>query len=186
MKRYVIAVLALACAPTVATAQLACVANITPVIFDAITAASAGTYDARGMITVTCTGSQGANIAACIDLGQGSAVKASGQRLLGGPTAGANLPMQLFQDATLTRPWGNAGIGQAPMLRRTGDGPMTAMIYARLYVQEGTLAPGTYASQFPIRLRYGADTGSFASCNALGSVAVAPQRSAVTAITRKR
>ena len=92
MKQYVIAVLALAGAPTVASAQLACVANITPIIFDTITAASAGTYDARGMISVTCTGSQGANIAACIDLGQGSAANASGQSLLAGPKTSSSLP----------------------------------------------------------------------------------------------
>ena len=185
MKRFGLAVLALAGAPTVAKAQLACVANITPITFDTITAASAGTYDARGMITVTCTGSQGANIAACVDLGQGS-VSASGQRLLSGPKASSSLPIRLFQDATLTRPWGSAVMGQAPILQRTGDGPMTAIVYARLYVQEGTAVPGTYSAQFPITLRYGTITGDFANCNTLGSGAIASQKPAVTAIPRKR
>ncbi len=186
MKRFGLAVLALSGAPTVASAQLACVANITPIIFDTITAASAGTYDARGTITVTCTGSQGANIAACVALGQSDAVNASGQSLLAGPKASSSLPIQLFQDAALTRPWGSAAMSQAPILQRTGDGPMTAMVYARLYVQEGAPAPGTYAAQFPITQRYGAITGDFATCNALGGGAVAPQKTAVTAIPRKR
>lgn len=180
MKRCVIAVLALAGAPAVASAQLACTANIMPVTFDTITAAGAGTYDARGTITVTCSGSQGANIAACIDLGQGGAANASGQSLLAGPKTSSSLPIKLFQDATMTRPWGSAA------LQRTGDGPMTAMVYARLYVQQGTTAPGTYMAQFPVTLRYGAVTGDFTNCNTLGNGAIAPAKPAVTAIPRKR
>jgi spore coat protein U-like protein len=185
MKRYGLAVLALAGAPTVASAQLVCTANITPVTFDTITgAASAGTYDARGTITVTCTGSQGTDVAACVDFGQG-AVNTSGQRLLSGPKANS-MPIQIFQDATLSRPWGAAAMGHAPMLQRTGDGPMSATVYARLYVQRGGAAPGTYTAQFPVTLRYGAVIGGFANCNALGTVAGGPQKSAVPTIPRKR
>lgn len=184
MKRCVLALLALLGAQTVASAQLACVTDITPIIFDNITAASAGTSDTRGMITVTCTGSRGANIAACVDLGLGS-VSASGQRLLSGPKA-SSMPIQIFQDAALSRPWGNAAEGQAPILQRTGDGPMTATAYARLYVPRESALPGPYTAQFPVTLRYGTVRGGFANCNALGTVASGPPIPAVPPILRKR
>ncbi len=187
MKRICLALLVLASAPNMAQAQLACAVSMTPVTFETITSTGAGTYDARGTITVTCTGSQGANIAACVDLGQG-AVNASGQRLLSGPKSNS-MTVQLFQDHTLLRPWGAAAMGQAPMLQRTGDGQMSATVYARAYVQKGSAPPGTYTAQFPVTLRYGTVTGSLGSCNALGSVAVgpaAPKPAALPVIPRKR
>ena len=72
MKQLIFALLALLGAPSAAEAQLACALTATPVQFDSISGTSAGTFDARGAITVTCTGSQGANIAACIEIGQGA------------------------------------------------------------------------------------------------------------------
>ena len=192
MKRLVFALFALAGAPEAAEAQLACALNVTPVQFESITGTSAGTFDARGTITVTCTGSQGASIAACVEVGQGAAVAASGQRLLSPPKGTGALPVQIFQDATITRPWGTAATGQAAMMQRTGDGPMSATAYLRAYVQKGSAVPGTYSAQFPVTLRYGAVTRNFADCNALGTVAIAPASggqktiAAVPAIARKR
>ncbi len=157
-----------------AEAQLTCVLNVTPVQFDSISGTSAGTLDARGSITVTCTGSQGANIAACVEVGQGAPVAASGQRLLSLAKGTGALPVQIFQDTTLTRPWGAAAASQAVMLQRTGDGPMSATAYLRAYLQKGSAIPGLYSAQFPITLRYGAITGTFADCNALRTVAIVP------------
>ncbi len=185
MRRICLVLLGVLGAPAMASAQLSCAMTMTPVTFDTVTASSAGTYDARGMINVTCTGSQGANIAACVDVGQG-AVNASGQRLLAGAKAAHTLAMQLFQDATLARPWGGGAMGQAHILQRTGDGPMTATVYARLYVGRGTAAPGTYAAQFPVTLRYGAVVGNFVDCNALGAVAASPPKPAAPVIPRRR
>ena len=82
MKHSIFVILALAGAPEAAVAQLACALNVTPVQFDSIAGTSAGTFDARGSITVTCTGSQGASIAACVEVGQGAAAAAFGRRLL--------------------------------------------------------------------------------------------------------
>ncbi len=65
-------------------------------------------------------------------------------------------------------------MGQAPMLQRTGDGPMTATAYVRLYVQREGDVPGTYTANLPITLRYGVVNGGFANCNALGSNAAGP------------
>ncbi len=183
MKRICLVFLALAGAPGMAQAQLACALNTTPVRFDTITGTSAGTYDAHGTITVTCTGSQGANIAACIDLGQG-VLNAFGRRLLSGPKD-SQIPVQLFQDATLSRPWDAAAMGQAPMLQRTADGPMSATVYARAYVQKGAL-PGNYSAQFPVTVRYGAVTGGLANCNTLGTAPGGPQKPAVPVFPRKR
>ena len=102
------------------------------------------------------------------------------------------MPLQIFQDATLTRLWGTAATTQAAMMQRTGDGPMSATAYFRAYIQKGSAVPGTYSAQFPVTLRYGAVTGNFADCNVLGTVAIAPASAgqktiaAVTAIARKR
>ncbi len=173
MKRLVFALFALASAPS-AEAQLACSLHVTPVQFDSIAGASAGTFDARGTITVTCTGSQGANIAACVELGQGAVAGASGERALAHSKGTGALPMQIFQDATLTRPWGTAAMNQAAMFQRAGDGLMSATAYLRAYIRKGSAVPGSYTAQFPVTLRYGAVTGNFADCNALGTVAVGP------------
>jgi spore coat protein U-like protein len=174
MKRLVFALFVLAGALETAEAQLICALNVTPVQFDSISGTSAGTFDARGSITVTCTGSQGANIAACVEIGQGAPLAASGQRLLSPAKGTGALPVQIFQDATLTRPWGTAAANQAVMLRRTGDGPMPATAYLRAYLQKGSGVPGIYSAQFPITLRYGALTGTFADCNALRTIAIGP------------
>ncbi len=169
MKRYCLAFLVFAGAPS-ANAQLVCTASVTPIQFEPLASTGAGTYDARGGVVVTCAGSQGAAIAACVELAQG-AVTASGQRLLSSSKGSASLPMRLFQDATLTRPWGSGGVGQAPILQRTGDGPMSATVYARLYVQRGGAAAGSYTASFPVMLRYGAVNGEVAACDALGVAA---------------
>ncbi len=169
MKLLIFSLLALTSTSS-AEAQLACSLSATPVQFGSITGTSAGTLDARGSITVTCTGSQGTSVAACIEVGSGAA---SGQRTLA-PAKGAALPVQIFQDATLTRPWGMAAMNQAAILQRTGDGPMSATAYLRAYVQKGSGDPGTYTAQFPVTLRYGAVTGSFVDCNALGTIGVGP------------
>jgi spore coat protein U-like protein len=174
MKHYILAIFTFVGSPVSAEAQLACTLNVTPVQFDSIAGTSADTFDARGSITVTCTGSQGASIAACVEVGQGAAVAASGQRLLSPAKGTGALPVQIFQDATITRPWGTAATHQAAMMQRTGDGPMSATAYLRAYIQRGGLVPGTYSAQFPVTLRYGAVTRNFADCNALGTVAIAP------------
>ena len=174
MKQCILAMFMVAGAPVSAAAQLVCSLNVTPVQFDSISGTSAGTFDARGSITVTCTGSQGANIAACVEVGQGAPVAASGQRLLSLAKGTQALPVQIFQDTTLTRPWGMAAANQAVMLQRAGDGPMPATAYLRAYLQKGSAIPGLYSAQFPITLRYGAVTGTFADCNALRTVAIGP------------
>jgi spore coat protein U-like protein len=190
--RLIFALFALATGPASADAQLACALNVTPVQFDSIAGTSAGTFDARGTITVTCTGSQGASIAACVEIGQGAAVAASGQRLLSPARGTGALPVQIFQDATITRPWGTAATLHAAMMQRTGDGPMSSTAYFRAYIQPGSAVPGTYSAQFPVTLRYGTVTGSFADCNALGTVAIARASAgqktiaAVSTIARKR
>jgi spore coat protein U-like protein len=190
-KRLIFALFALASAPEAAVAQLACALNVTPVQFDSIAGTSAGTFDARGTITVTCTGSQGASIAACVEVGQSATVAASGQRLISVAKGTGALPVQIFQDPTITRPWGLAATHQAAMLQRTGDGPMSATAYVRAYIQKGNTVPGTYSAQFPVTLRYGAVTGIFADCTALGTVAIAASAAHKTlaagpAIARKR
>ncbi len=145
---------------------------MTPVQFDTIDSLSSGTYDAHGTLTVTCTGSQGAAIAACVDLGQGTAIaNAANQRLLIGPRSSRTLPIQIFQDAGLRRPWGSAS--QDPSLTHTGDGIMAAPMYLRLYVQPGAAVPGTYSAQFPVWLRYGIVTGYPVNCGSLGNSAAA-------------
>ncbi len=144
--------------------------SLTPVAFDTIDSLSSGTYDARGSLTVSCTGSNGAAIAACVDFAAASA-NAAGQLLLSGPAKGRTLPMQLFQDAGLRRLWGGSAPGQGAMLTRTGDGPMSAPIYARLYVQGKAAAPGIYSAQIPVTLRYGATAGAAINCASLGSTA---------------
>ena len=174
MKQYILAMFMAVSAPVSAEGQLTCVLNVTPVQFDSISGTSAGTFDARGSITVTCTGSQGANIAACVEVGLGAPVAASGQRLLSLAKGTRALPVQIFQDTTLTRPWGAAAASQAVMLQRTGDGPMSATAYLRAYLQKGGALPGLYSAQFPITLRYGAVTGTFADCNALRTLAIVP------------
>ena len=174
MKMYILAFFALLGAPEAAEAQLACSLNATPVQFDTITGMSAGTFDARGTITVTCTGSQGASIAACVEVGQGAAVTAFGQRLLSPAKGTGALPVQIFQDATLTRQWGTAATNQAAMMQRTGDGPISTTAYLRAYVQKGSVVPETYTAKFPITLRYGTVTGSFVDCSALRVVAAGP------------
>ena len=192
MKHSIFVILVLAGAPQAARAQLACALNVTPVQFDSIAGTSAGTFDARGSITVTCTGSQGANVAACVEVGQGAAVAASGQRLLSPSKGTGGLTLQIFQDATLLRPWSTAAMNQAFMMQRTGDGPMSSTAYLRAYVQRGSAIPGTYSAQFPVTLRYGAVVGNLADCNALRTVAVGPASpsqktiAAVPAVSRKR
>jgi spore coat protein U-like protein len=167
MKWTCLLILALACAPTAANAQLVCSLSASPLSFGSLASSASGTYDARGTVAVTCTGAQGANIAACIGLAPGAA-NASGQRLLSAPKGNAPLPMQIFQDPALSRPWGSAELGQAPMLQRTGDGPMYATVYARLYVPHAKALPGAYMANIPVTLRYGAVLGGFADCGTLG------------------
>lgn len=173
MKRLVFAVLAVACAPAAARAGLACTLAASPVQFDSISGTSAGTVDARGSLTAVCTGSQGANIAVCIEIGDGAALSASGQRVLSPQKGSGALGLQIFQDAALSRPWGSAARGQALYLQRTGDGPLPATAYLRAYVQKGAANPGTYSAQFPVTLRYGAVSAAFVDCNALGIAASA-------------
>ena len=190
-KRLIFTLFVLAAAPDASEAQLTCALNVTPVQFDSIAGTSMGTFDARGSITVTCTGSQGAAIAACVEVGQGGALAATGQRLLSPPKGTGGLSVKIFQDATLTRLWGTAATNQAAMMQRTGDGPMSTTTYLRAYLQKGSAVSGTYSAQFPVTLRYGAVTGNFADCNTLGTVAIVPAASqktmaAVPAIARKR
>lgn len=172
MKRLVFALLAVACVPAAAEAGLVCTVAASPVQFGSISGASAGTFDARGTFTVYCTGTQGANIAACIEIGDGAALSASGQRTVSPQKGNGAIGLQIFQDATLGRPWGSAARGQALYLQRTGDGPLPATAYLRAYVQKGAAGPGTYSAQFPVTLRYGAVSGPFADCNALGLAAI--------------
>ncbi|MGO9474957.1 MAG: spore coat protein U domain-containing protein [Rhodomicrobium sp.] len=162
--------LMLACFPGTAQAQLACSLSLTPVVFDTIDSLSSGTYDARGSLTVSCTGSNGAAIAACVDL-QPASANAAGQLLLIAPGKGRALPIQVFQDAGLRMPWGSSALGNEAMLTRTGDGPMTAPVYARLYVQGKAAVPGTYSAQVPVTLRYGAMAGTPVNCSSLGVTA---------------
>jgi spore coat protein U-like protein len=162
-----------------AQAQLACSLNLTPVVFDTIDSLSSGTYDARGSLIVSCTGSNGAAIAACVDFATASA-NAAGQILLSGPEKGRALPVQIFQDAGLRMPWVSPALGQGAMLTRTGDGPMSAPIYARLYVHGKAAVPGTYSAQIPVTLRYGATAGAAVSCASPG-VAATPRGKANTA-----
>ncbi len=179
MKRLLFVLFALAGAPP-AEAQLVCSVTATPVQFDSIAGMGAGTFDARGAITVTCTGSQGASIAACVEVG------ASGQRALVPAKGTGALPMQIFQDVSLARPWGTVAMNQAAIVQRTGDGPMSATAYLRVYLQKGNAVPGTYAAQFPVMLRYGVVTGNFADCNALGTIAVSPIQRNVSAVPAPR
>lgn len=161
-----------------ANAQLACTVTATPVNFGGVDALSAGTYDARATITVSCTGSNGANIAACVGLSAG-ARNGAGQRLI--YDGSATLPVQLFEDQSLTTVWGHATSGQAPVLQRTGDGAMTAPVYARLYVS-GRTVPGPYSANFTVWVPYGTVAGGFTSCSALagtsGATASATSRNA--------
>lgn len=106
MRRLGLLFLALVATPP-ANAQLACTAMASPVNFGSISLAGAGTYDARGSFTVSCTGSNGANIAVCASLAQG-ATDVSGERLLSPPKGTSALPMQIFLDPGLARPWGAA------------------------------------------------------------------------------
>ncbi len=188
MKCSIFVILAFAGAPETAVAQLVCALNVTPVQFDSIAGTSAGTFDARGSITVTCTGSQGAAIAACVEVGQGAPAAVIGQRFLWPAKGTGALPLQIFQDATLTRPWGAAA--RAAMMQRTGDGPMSATAYFRAYIQKGSAVPGTYSAQFTVTLRYGAVTGNFADCGVVGTIAPASAAqktiAAVPTIARKR
>ena len=162
-----------------AQAQLACSLNLMPVVFDTIDSLSSGTYDARGSLIVSCTGSNGAAIAACVDFATVSA-NAAGQILLSGPGKGRALPVQIFQDAGLRMPWVSPALGQGAMLTRTGDGPMSAPVYARLYVQGKAAVPGTYSAQIPVTLRYGVTAGATVNCASLG-VAATPRGKAITA-----
>ena len=181
MKQLIFIVFALAAAPQPAKAQLACALDVSPVQFESVTGTSAGAFDARGAVTVTCTGSQGANIAACVEIGQG-ATGSSGQRFLSPPKGTGALPMQIFQDTSLTRPWGITALNQAVLLQRSGDGAMAATAYLRVYIQKGGAVSGTYLAHFPITLRYGAVTGNFADCNALGTAATRAASPAVKPI----
>jgi spore coat protein U-like protein len=160
-------------APAAANAQLACSVSLTELNFGTIQTTASGTYDTRGSIVVTCTGSQGAAIGACVDIAPG-AVDASGLRMLSPPKGQNGLAMQIYQDATLARPWGGSAMGQAFVLQRTGDGPMIAQIYARLFAPRGAPVAGTYASALPVTLRYGFAGAAGADCAALGGKA-APQ-----------
>ena len=165
---------ALAVMSSKASAQLACAVTATPVQFDTIRGTETGTHDARGSITVTCTGSQGGSIAACVELGHGAGAGLPGQRVLSPPKGGHPLEVQIFQDPALKRPWGAVVMGQAAMLQRTGDGPMSATTYLRLYMPQRGSIPGSYTAQFPVTLRYGAVTGNAANCNALAAAAPWP------------
>ena len=99
------------------------------------------------------------------------------------------MPIQIFQDATLTRPWGTAAMGPGPHAaahRRRPD--VGDRLRPPLRAERGRRA-GTYTAQFPVTLRYGAVIGDFANCNALGSVAAwpaVPKPAAIPAIPRKR
>jgi spore coat protein U-like protein len=158
--------LLLACFSCAAQAQLACSLSLTPVVFDTIDSVSSGTYDARGSLTVNCTGSKGAAIAACVDLGPGTAsANSGGQFLLLGQRKGQTLPIRLFQDAGLRMPWGSSALRQGAVLTRTGDGPVSAPVYARLYVQGKAVPPGTYSAQFTVALRYGTVAGAAVNCD---------------------
>lgn len=174
MKRLVFALLAVAPVPGAAKAGLSCALDVSPVQFDSISGTSAGTFDARGAVTVACTGSNGATIAACIEIGEGAARRSSGERALSAVKGVGTLPLQIFQDTTLARPW-SAGTGQALVLQRTGDGPLYATVYLRAFIQRGAALPGAYFAQFPVTLRYGTAAGNFVDCNALGTAsAIAP------------
>ena len=167
MRPLIVAMLALIGAPFTAKAELNCTLTVNPVRFDAISGTSTGTFDARGAMTVSCMGSQGATIAACIEISPGAASGLSGQRLLSSAKGREALPVQIFQDATLARPWGMAAAGQAQLLQRSGDGPMTATAYLRAYLRKGAAAPGTYSADFSVTLRYGISTGAMTHCDAL-------------------
>ncbi len=161
MKHYCLLVLALIAAPAAAKAGLSCSASTSPVNFGSVLQTETGTYDGVGTITVTCSGSQGAPIAACIDIPPGD-VNGANQRLIS--LGSATIAMQLFQDPARSIPWGSAWGALPSPLQRTGDGPMTATVYARLYTQSGAVQ-GLYSANYTINATIG--TAGLESCNTL-------------------
>ena len=158
-----------------AQAQISCTTDATPIQFNTVNSIDSGTYDARGSITVTCSGSNGGTIGVCIEVGQGAAgVNAASQRLLVSSANRRTLPLQIFQDAALTRAWGPAALNQAALLSRRGDGPLTSAIHLRLYVPQGGATPGIYTAQFPMMIRYGLQMEQSPACETLTNVAVRP------------
>jgi spore coat protein U-like protein len=161
MKLRYLLVLALLAAPATANAGLSCSASTSPVNFGSILQTETGTYDGIGTITVTCSGSQGAAIAACIDITAGD-VNAANQRLIS--LGNTTIAMQLFQDSARSIPWGSAWGPLPAPLQRTGDGPMTATVYARLYSQSGSIA-GLYSANYTVNTTIG--TAGLGSCSTL-------------------
>lgn len=172
-----------------AQAQISCTTDAAPIQFNTVNSLDSGTYDAHGSITVTCSGSNGGTIGVCIEVGQSAAgVNAASQRLLASAANRRTLPLQIFQDPTLTRSWGSAAFNQAALLSRRGDGPLTTAIHLRLYVPNGGAMPGIYTAQFPMMIHYGLETGQSPACETLTNVAVraAPAKAIAPAGSQNR
>ena len=169
MKHYLIAILALVAIIPTAKAQNCTAAISSPILFAGVDPFASGTYDTTGNLTVTCSGfASGATIAVCPDLGSGSGgFNPSNQRLLargGGPET---LGFQIFQDASRTTPWGSVGsfgANSIPQLSRTGNGPIAATLYFRLYMNSGVSPPSTYSSSFNSTVRYGSVPSTAGGC----------------------
>ncbi|HWV53629.1 spore coat protein U domain-containing protein [Pseudorhodoplanes sp.] len=165
MKRLLLLVILLLVTCQAAQAQQ-CAANTTitsPISFTGIDILSGGHVDTTATLTIQCTGLIGLmQVCPSFSAGTGGANGSTSRHLkrVGGTET---INVQLFQDAGYSIPWGSLtdpSLGTVPaigvVLVLGLGGTATQTVYARLFGNQQTAAPGTYTSTIDMSLRFGA------------------------------
>jgi spore coat protein U-like protein len=115
---------------------------------------SGGAIDATASFTASCTGTSNATIRLCVEMGSGSTVDGSGNRVL---QDGANMMRhELYTNAARTSQWGawgniiityppNSGTSYDLTLSSGGSAVTTLTIYGRVLANQQTVIPGSYS-----------------------------------------
>ena len=134
----------------------ACSATIGSPDFGLISLPIGTSFYTSAPVNWTCTGTPGATITGCINIGNGTGGQNGSGTIRNLKQGGTNLQFQLYKDAGYSVPWGgwNSGIptvGQSFSipLDAAGNGTAAGSIYASIFSGQGGLPTGVYSSNFP-------------------------------------
>jgi spore coat protein U-like protein len=136
-----------------AAAQAACTVSASGVAFGVYNPFSATATDATGTVTLSCSSSSGLG-GYDIALSSGSGGSYAGRRMSSGS---ANLPYQLYSDATHSQIWGDgtggsstvAGADNIPLL----SGTSIHQVYGRIAARQ-VASPGPYSDVIVVTVTY--------------------------------
>ena len=154
-----------------------CSFSITTVNFGTVDLTANTTVDTTATFAANCSGTKGATVRVCPNIGNGSGGSTNGDPrfMLNGANS---LSYNLYQDAARTTVWGSTLDAFAsspptvdiPLSSSSGNGSTSVTIYGRISAAQQTLPPGTYTSTFTgTNTQIAYDYTTSGTCVAIGS-----------------